>query len=100
MLVALAAKCVTGLAVGLRKKFGTYAGQVSFCLFPLSRFRSKYILLLLLPVVDVLNGMLSPGSFEGGANHFREVQREEAHSGSGLTGGHRCNLPNCECCEA
>ncbi|XP_076978318.1 cytoskeleton-associated protein 5-like isoform X2 [Tamandua tetradactyla] len=28
MLVALAAKCLTGLAVGLRKKFGQYAGQV------------------------------------------------------------------------
>lgn len=29
MLVALAAKCLTGLAVGLRKKFGQYAGHVS-----------------------------------------------------------------------
>ncbi|XP_049429948.1 cytoskeleton-associated protein 5 isoform X1 [Epinephelus fuscoguttatus] len=28
MLVALAAKCLAGLATGLRKKFGTYAGQV------------------------------------------------------------------------
>lgn len=28
MLVALAAKCLTGLAVGLRKKFGQYAGHV------------------------------------------------------------------------
>ncbi|XP_077424223.1 cytoskeleton-associated protein 5 isoform X2 [Vanacampus margaritifer] len=28
MLVALAAKCLAGLASGLRKKFGTYAGQV------------------------------------------------------------------------
>ncbi|XP_053545282.1 cytoskeleton-associated protein 5 [Bombina bombina] len=28
MLVALAAKCLTGLATGLRKKFGTYAGHV------------------------------------------------------------------------
>ncbi|XP_048112966.1 cytoskeleton-associated protein 5 isoform X1 [Alosa alosa] len=28
MLVALAAKCLTGLAAGLRKKFGTYAGHV------------------------------------------------------------------------
>lgn len=32
MLVALAAKCLTGLALGLRKKFGTYAGHVSFLL--------------------------------------------------------------------
>lgn len=29
MLVSLAAKCLAGLASGLRKKFGTYAGQVS-----------------------------------------------------------------------
>uniref|UniRef100_A0A1A8N3F8 Cytoskeleton associated protein 5 n=1 Tax=Nothobranchius pienaari TaxID=704102 RepID=A0A1A8N3F8_9TELE len=28
MLVSLAAKCLAGLATGLRKKFGTYAGQV------------------------------------------------------------------------
>ncbi|XP_063053472.1 cytoskeleton-associated protein 5 isoform X2 [Engraulis encrasicolus] len=28
MLVTLAAKCLTGLAAGLRKKFGTYAGHV------------------------------------------------------------------------
>ncbi|XP_058162245.1 cytoskeleton-associated protein 5 [Dasypus novemcinctus] len=28
MLVALAAKCLTGLAIGLRKKFGQYAGHV------------------------------------------------------------------------
>ncbi|KAJ8349386.1 hypothetical protein SKAU_G00245160 [Synaphobranchus kaupii] len=28
MLVTLAAKCLSGLATGLRKKFGTYAGQV------------------------------------------------------------------------
>lgn len=29
MLVAAAAKCVVGLATGLRKKFGTYACLVS-----------------------------------------------------------------------
>ena len=29
MLVSVAAKCLAGLATGLRKKFGTYAGQVS-----------------------------------------------------------------------
>lgn len=29
MLVSVAAKCLAGLASGLRKKFGTYAGQVS-----------------------------------------------------------------------
>lgn len=29
MLVAMAAKCLAGLAAGLRKKFGTYAGLVS-----------------------------------------------------------------------
>lgn len=29
MLVALAAKCLAGLAAGLRKKFGQYAGHVS-----------------------------------------------------------------------
>lgn len=29
MLVALAAKCLAGLATGLRKKFGQYAGHVS-----------------------------------------------------------------------
>lgn len=29
MLVSVAAKCLAGLAAGLRKKFGTYAGQVS-----------------------------------------------------------------------
>lgn len=29
MLVSMAAKCLAGLASGLRKKFGTYAGQVS-----------------------------------------------------------------------
>lgn len=40
MLVALAAKCLAGLATGLRKKFGQYAGHVSksmyfffFCFF-------------------------------------------------------------------
>lgn len=33
MLVALAAKCLTGLAVGLRKKFGQYAGHVSNSFF-------------------------------------------------------------------
>lgn len=30
MLVSMAAKCLAGLASGLRKKFGTYAGLVSF----------------------------------------------------------------------
>ncbi|XP_031420118.1 cytoskeleton-associated protein 5 isoform X2 [Clupea harengus] len=39
MLVALAAKCVTGLAVGLRKKFGTYAGQVAPTI--LEKFKEK-----------------------------------------------------------
>lgn len=29
MLVSMAAKCLAGLASGLRKKFGTYAGHVS-----------------------------------------------------------------------
>lgn len=29
MLVTVAAKCLAGLAAGLRKKFGSYAGQVS-----------------------------------------------------------------------
>lgn len=29
MLVTLAAKCVAGLAAGLRKKFASYAGHVS-----------------------------------------------------------------------
>lgn len=29
MLVSMAAKCLAGLASGLRKKFGTYAGQVN-----------------------------------------------------------------------
>lgn len=29
MLVALAAKCLSGLAAGLRKKFGSHAGHVS-----------------------------------------------------------------------
>lgn len=29
MLVSVAAKCLAALANGLRKKFGTYAGQVS-----------------------------------------------------------------------
>lgn len=28
MLVTVAAKCLAGLATGLRKKFGTYAGHV------------------------------------------------------------------------
>lgn len=83
MLVALAAKCLTGLALGLRKKFGTYAGHVSFSVFP-PDLKSKFMVLLLIHLID----MLSPGFFEGGANHFREVQRKETSSGSGLTGGH------------
>jgi hypothetical protein len=31
MLVQLGAKCVMGLATGIRKKFQPYAGQVSDC---------------------------------------------------------------------
>jgi len=31
MLVSMAAKCLAALATGLRKKFGTYSGQVSEC---------------------------------------------------------------------
>lgn len=47
MLVALAAKCLTGLASGLRKKFGQYAGHVSksmyFFLFLLMLDTRKYL---------------------------------------------------------
>lgn len=43
MLVALAAKCLAGLATGLRKKFGQYAGHVS---------KSMYLFFLILLVLD------------------------------------------------
>lgn len=39
MLVALAAKCLAGLAIGLRKKFGTYASQVVSTI--LEKFKEK-----------------------------------------------------------
>uniref|UniRef100_A0A3Q3Q5X5 TOG domain-containing protein n=1 Tax=Monopterus albus TaxID=43700 RepID=A0A3Q3Q5X5_MONAL len=39
MLVSLAAKCLAGLATGLRKKFGTYAGQVVATI--LEKFKEK-----------------------------------------------------------
>lgn len=38
MLVSVAAKCLSGLASGLRKKFGTYAGQVRESLSEFSGF--------------------------------------------------------------
>lgn len=38
MLVALAAKCLAGLASGLRKKFGQYAGHVSKSMYVFSQF--------------------------------------------------------------
>lgn len=38
MLVALAAKCLAGLATGLRKKFGQYAGHVSKRMYFFSDF--------------------------------------------------------------
>lgn len=38
MLVALAAKCLAGLATGLRKKFGQYAGHVSKSMYFLPDF--------------------------------------------------------------
>lgn len=38
MLVALAAKCLAGLATGLRKKFGQYAGHVSKSMYFFSVF--------------------------------------------------------------
>ncbi|XP_077372476.1 cytoskeleton-associated protein 5 isoform X3 [Festucalex cinctus] len=47
MLVAVAAKCLAGLASGLRKKFGTYAGQVVPTI--LEKFKEKK-----LQVVQVL----------------------------------------------
>lgn len=42
MLVALAAKCLAGLATGLRKKFGQYAGHVSKSMY----FSSLFLLVL------------------------------------------------------
>lgn len=49
MLVALAAKCLAGLATGLRKKFGQYAGHVSksiyFSLLMLDTFACQTMVL-------------------------------------------------------
>lgn len=49
MLVALAAKCLAGLATGLRKKFGQYAGHVSksilFSLLILDTFAGQTMVL-------------------------------------------------------
>lgn len=91
MLVAMAAKCLAGLAAGLRKKFGTYAGLVSAlhdlnCHKP---FHDSFS-----PEVFRVNRqqfhwmICSSESFEGGANHLGEVQGEETSGGSGLAGGH------------
>lgn len=46
MLVSLAAKCLAGLAAGLRKKFGTYAGQVSSRNFSIFWQQFCYFLIL------------------------------------------------------
>lgn len=87
MLVTLAAKCVAGLAAGLRKKFGPNAGHVgsstpdtSWLL--LSTKRLVYYILCVCVV---------------GVNHFGEVQGKESSSGSGAAGSDRRRVPFCEC---
>ncbi|XP_075439924.1 cytoskeleton-associated protein 5 isoform X3 [Ascaphus truei] len=52
LLVALAAKCLTGLAVGLRKKFGTYAGHVVPTVLEKFKEKKPQVLLALQEAID------------------------------------------------
>lgn len=84
MLVTLAAKCVAGLAAGLRKKFASYAGHVS------PRVQSEETINYLLVFVFIVCVCVV------GANHFGEVQGEEGSGGSGAAGSFRCSVSFCE----
>lgn len=63
MLVSLAAKCLSGLASGLRKKFGTYAGHVSSLMSCQS----------LNDTVVTVTELMFSSSLQGGANYFGEI---------------------------
>ena len=78
MLVTVAAKCLAGLAAGLRKKFGSYAGQVSPGRQNCPRGGSANL----------------QGLSAGGSHHPGEVQGEEASGCPGSPGGHRRHLPD------
>lgn len=81
MLVTVAAKCLAGLAAGLRKKFGTYAGQVSQRSHP--HIQNALCPSELANVVSV-----------GGSHHLGEVQGEETSGCPGSPGSHRRHLPD------
>ncbi|KAM4617287.1 cytoskeleton-associated protein 5 isoform 1-T3 [Discoglossus pictus] len=54
MLVALAAKCLTGLATGLRKKFGTYAGHVVPTILEKFKEKKPHVVLALQEAIDAV----------------------------------------------
>ncbi|CAB1460305.1 unnamed protein product [Pleuronectes platessa] len=54
MLVTLAAKCLTGLATGLRKKFGTYAGQVVPTILEKFKEKKPQVVLALQEAIDAI----------------------------------------------
>ncbi|KAG8438277.1 hypothetical protein GDO86_008822 [Hymenochirus boettgeri] len=54
MLVALAAKCLTGLATGLRKKFGSYAGHVVPTIFEKFKEKKPQVVQTLQEAIDAI----------------------------------------------
>uniref|UniRef100_A0A674AWE4 Cytoskeleton associated protein 5 n=1 Tax=Salmo trutta TaxID=8032 RepID=A0A674AWE4_SALTR len=54
MLVTLAAKCVAGLAAGLRKKFGTYAGHVVPTILEKFKEKKPQVVLALQEAIDAI----------------------------------------------
>lgn len=72
------------ISAGASEEVWDLCGTCELLFLSLPDLRSNFMSLLLTHFID----MLSPDFFEGGANHFREVQREETSSGSGLAGGH------------
>lgn len=110
MLVSMAAKCLAGLASGLRKKFGTYAGHVSEkniispVFVGLLSFKWYHWLYCsdLNPIdVGTIRRRAAPGSALtqmndyfmsrmclGGSNYSGEVQGEETSGCPGPAGGY------------
>ncbi|XP_060931884.1 cytoskeleton-associated protein 5 isoform X3 [Limanda limanda] len=54
MLVTLAAKCLTGLATGLRKKFGTYSSQVVPTILEKFKEKKPQVVLALQEAIDAI----------------------------------------------
>uniref|UniRef100_A0A673JVG3 TOG domain-containing protein n=1 Tax=Sinocyclocheilus rhinocerous TaxID=307959 RepID=A0A673JVG3_9TELE len=54
MLVAMAAKCLAGLAAGLRKKFGTYAGLVVSTILEKFKEKKPQVVLALQEAIDAV----------------------------------------------